>query len=512
MHLAFTKAFIEKMRKKAIEMGDQLMRVLLTSEKNGHSGDYSILKVEVNSFMPESSTDRECHLPVMETGMPKYGDAFGNWPDQTLTEDEPGWRPGRRLQEDSNGLSCANSSNSSHLPLMQTVKSDQPAAVVGSYSTSIPNPAYPPMMQAVKDDKMTSDPGAQVQDQSVSKSGSSNPSYPPHLPLMQTVKSDQPAAVVGSYSTSIPNPAYPPMMQAVKDDKMTLVPGAQVQEQSVSKSGSSNPSYPPLMQAVNGNPSASSVTKHHTTCGDRSYSNPAYPPVSDAVQNSPTAFGGPGNQTREHLSTDNKENPRYPPTIQAVKPNTIFSGSDYQLENHPRTSGESKPAYPDLLHAVRNDTIRNETASSESCRSAEHSFTGDTISPAYPPIRKAVNDEPLPTTSGYNSPNGPGSNPPYPALMTAVQDNIPSSHTASQSEECCAIGNSGNQPYPPLIQAVQSFPLTPSADQQPRGSLSSLSVNNLEYSPDTQTSGSIPMSSTRSDSDSSMLVDDSELF
>ena len=433
------------MRKKAIEMGDQLMRVLLTSKKNGH-GDYSILKVEVNSFMPESSTDCECHLPVMETGVPKCGDAFGNWPDQTLTEDEPGRGPGRRLQEDSNGLSCANSSNSSHLPLMQTVKSDQPAAVVGSCSTIIPNPAYPPMMQAVKDDKMTS------------------------------------------------------------------VPGAQVQEQSVSKSGSSNPSYPPLMQAVNGNPSASSVTKNHTTCGDRSYSNPAYPPVSDAVQNSPSVFGGPGNQTREHLSTDNRENPPYPPTIQAVKPNTIFSGSDYQLENHPRTSGESKTAYPDLLHAVRNDTIQNETASSESCRSAQHSLTGDTISPAYPPIRKAVNDEPLPSTSGYNSPNGPGSNPPYPALMTAVQDNIPSSHTASQSEECCAISNRSNQPYPPLIQAVQSFPPTPSTDQQPRGSLSSLSANNLEYSPDTQTSGSIPMSSKRGDRDSSMLVDDSELF
>ena len=302
------------------------------------------------------------------------------------------------------------------------------------------------------------------------------------------------------------------MMQAVKDDKMTSVPGAHVQEQSFSKSGSSNPSYPPLMQAVNGNPSASSVTKNHTTCGDRSYSNPAYPPVSDAVQNSPTAFGGPGNQITKHLATDNKENPPYPPTIQAVKPNTIFSGSDYQLENPPRTSGESKPAYPDLLHAVRNDTIRNETASSESCRSAEHSLTGDTISPAYPPIRKAVNDEPLPSTSGYNSPNGPGSNPPYPALMTAVQDNIPSSHTASESEECCAISNSSNQPYPPLIQAVQSFPPAPSTDQQPRGSLSSLSVNNLEYSPDTQTSGSIPMSSKRGDRDSSMLVDDSELF
>ena len=160
-------------------MGDQLMRVLLTSKKNGHSGDYSILKVEVNSFMPESSTDCECHLPVMETGVPKCDDAFGNWPDQTLTEDEPGRGPGRRLQEDSNGLSCANSSNSSHLPLMQTVKSDQPAAVVGSCSTSIPNPAYPPMMQAVKDDKMTSVPGAHVQEQSFSQSGSSNPSYPP---------------------------------------------------------------------------------------------------------------------------------------------------------------------------------------------------------------------------------------------------------------------------------------------------------------------------------------------
>ena len=499
------------MRNKAIEMGDQLMRVLLTSKKNGH-GDYSILKVEVNIFMPESSTDCECHLPVMETGVPKCDDAFGNWPDQTLTEDEPGRGPGGRLQEDSNGLSCANSSNSSHLPLMPTVTSDQPAAVVGSYSSSNPNPAYPPMMQAVKDDKMTSVPGAHVQEQSFSKSGSSNPSYPPHLPLMQTVKSEQPAAVVGSYSTSNPNPAYPPMMQAVKDDKMTSVPGAHVQEQSFSKSGSSNPSYPPLMQAVNGNPSASSVTKNHTTCGDRSYSNPAYPPVSDAVQNSPTAFGDPGNQITKHLATDNKENPPYPPTIQAVKPNTIFSGSDYQLENPPRTSGESKPAYPDLLHAVRNDTIRNETASSESCRSAEHSLTGDTISPAYPPIRKAVNDEPLPSTSGYNSPNGPGSNPPYPALMTAVQDNIPSSHTASESEECCAISNRSNQPYPPLIQAVQSFPPAPSTDQQPRGSLSSLSVNNLEYSPDTQTSGSIPMSSKRGDRDSSMLVDDSELF
>ena len=499
------------MRNKAIEMGDQLMRVLLTSKKNGH-GDYSILKVEVNSFMPESSTDCECHLPVMETGVPKCDDAFGNWPDQTLTEDEPGRGPGGRLQEDSNGLSCANSSNSSHLPLTPTVKSDQPAAVVGSYSSSNPNPAYPPMMQAVKDDKMTSVPGAHVQEQSFSKSGSSNPSYPPHLPLMQTVKSEQPAAVVGSYSTSNPNPAYPPMMQAVKDDKMTSVPGAHVQEQSFSKSGSSNPSYPPLMQAVNGNPSASSVTKNHTTCGDRSYSNPAYPPVSDAVQNSPTAFGDPGNQITKHLATDNKENPPYPPTIQAVKPNTIFSGSDYQLENPPRTSGESKPAYPDLLHAVRNDTIRNETASSESCRSAEHSLTGDTISPAYPPIRKAVNDEPLPSTSGYNSPNGPGSNPPYPALMTAVQDNIPSSHTASESEECCATSNRSNQPYPPLIQAVQSFPPAPSTDQQPRGSLSSSSVNNLEYSPDTQTSGSIPMSSKRGDRDSSMLVDDSELF
>ena len=104
-------------------MGDQLMRVLLTSEKNGH-GDYSILKVEVNNFMPY--TDGECRPPVMETGVPKCGDAFGNWPDQTLTEDEPGLGLGlgRHLQEYSNGLSCANSSNSSHLPLMQTVKSN----------------------------------------------------------------------------------------------------------------------------------------------------------------------------------------------------------------------------------------------------------------------------------------------------------------------------------------------------------------------------------------------------
>lgn len=434
------------MRNKAIEMGDQLMRVLLTSEKNGH-GDYSILKVEVNNFMPY--TDCECRPPVMETGVPKCGDAFGNWPDQTLTEDEPGLGLGlgRHLQEYSNGLSSANSSNSSHLPLMQTVKSDQPAPAVGSYSTSNPNPAYPPTMQAVKDDKMTS------------------------------------------------------------------VTGAQVQEQSFSKSGSSNPSYPPLMQAVNGNLSASSETKNHTTCGDRSYSNPAYPPISHAVQDSPTAFGAPASQTREHLSTDNKKNPTYPATINAVKLNTKFSGPDYQLENHPRTSSESSPAYPDLLQAaVRDDTIRNETASSESCRSAEHSLTGDTTNPAYPPIQKAVNDEPLPLTSGYNSPNKTGSNPLYPALMTTVQDNIPSSNKASQSEECCTIGNSSNQPYPPLIQAVQSFPPTPSTDQQPRASLSGLSVNNLEYSTNRQTSGSIPMSSTGSESDFSMLVDDIGLF
>lgn len=204
---------------------------------------------------------------------------------------------------------------------------------------------------------------------------------------------------------------------------------------------------------------------------------------------------------------------RTQPILQQSTQLVKFSGPDYQLENHPRTSSESSPAYPDLLQAaVRDDTIRNETASSETCRSAEHSLTGDTTNPAYPPIQKAVNDEPLPLTSGYNSPNKTGSNPLYPALMTAVQDNIPSSNKASQSEECCAIGNSSNQPYPPLIQAVQSFPPTPSTDQQPRASLSGLSVNNLEYSTNRQTSGSIPMSSTGSESDFSMLVDDIGLF
>ena len=53
LHGAFTQCYLERLRAEAPDLGDQLMRILLTSKESA-SGDYDIEKVEVKKIMPRS--------------------------------------------------------------------------------------------------------------------------------------------------------------------------------------------------------------------------------------------------------------------------------------------------------------------------------------------------------------------------------------------------------------------------------------------------------------------------
>ena len=53
LHGAFTQRYLQRLRAEAPDLGDQLMRILLTSKENA-SGDYDVEKVEVKKTMPRS--------------------------------------------------------------------------------------------------------------------------------------------------------------------------------------------------------------------------------------------------------------------------------------------------------------------------------------------------------------------------------------------------------------------------------------------------------------------------
>ena len=71
LHEAFTQRYVETLKGEAPNLGDQLMRILLTSKESA-SGDYDVEKVEVKKTMPRSLEQIfTCHPPVTETAMPK---------------------------------------------------------------------------------------------------------------------------------------------------------------------------------------------------------------------------------------------------------------------------------------------------------------------------------------------------------------------------------------------------------------------------------------------------------
>ena len=264
LHEAFTQRYVETLRGEAPNLGDQLMRILLTSKESA-SGDYDVEKVEVKKIMPRSLEQSfRCHPPVMETAMPKSPGA----------DEQPVLS--RSCSEDQ-GTSCIvtgqdcpfqenfsprNKDLSSSL-LAQAPSGDHMASAVDFPSQhqeqlgeNMSYPKYPPLPQAVKDGIAEPDIGGHTSQDDSSQpngeqpfeAGQSKAKYPPIREAVRN-QTDEPdtGQPCGEYSRPQSsfrygnNPPSSPFSPASGNDQ-TPTPS--------STTAGSEP-YPPLVQAVN---------------------------------------------------------------------------------------------------------------------------------------------------------------------------------------------------------------------------------------------------------------------
>ena len=167
LHGAFTQRYLERLRAEALDLGDQLMRILLTSKENV-SGDYDVEKVEVKKTMPRSLDESfRCHPPGTETAMPKWPGA-DEQPvlSRSCSEDEGS--SGIGTSEDcpsQEGSSLTNEDLSSSL-LAQAPSGHHMASAVAFPSEhqeqlgeNMSYPKYPSLLEAVTYDIAESDIG-----------------------------------------------------------------------------------------------------------------------------------------------------------------------------------------------------------------------------------------------------------------------------------------------------------------------------------------------------------------
>ena len=255
LHGAFTQRYLQRLRAEAPVLGDQLMRILLTSKENV-SGDYDVEKVEVKKTMPRSLDESfPCHPPGTETAMPKWPRA-DEQPvlSRSCSEDE-GTSDIVSSEDCSSqeGSSLTNEDLSSSL-LAQAPSGDHMASAVAFPSQhqeqlgeNMSYPKYPPLLQAVNYGIAEPDIGGHT-----SQGGQSTAKYPPILQAVRNETEDPDSSQPNreqSFEAEQSKAKYPPLLLAVRNETEGPDSSQPSGEQSF-EAGQGKAKYLPIFEAV----------------------------------------------------------------------------------------------------------------------------------------------------------------------------------------------------------------------------------------------------------------------
>ncbi|XP_015774992.1 PREDICTED: uncharacterized protein LOC107353184 [Acropora digitifera] len=224
LHGAFTQRYLERLRAEALDLGDQLMRILLTSKENV-SGDYYVEKVEVKKTMPRSLDESfRYHPPGTETAMPKWPGAdeqpflYGSCSEDEgssgieISEDCPSQEGSSLTFEDLSSSLLAQAPSGHHMASAVAFPSQQQEQLGENMSY----PKYPPLLQAVKYGIAEPDIGGHT-----SQDGQSTAKYPPILQAVRNETegpdSSQPTREQ-SCEAEQSKAKYPPILLAVRNE------------------------------------------------------------------------------------------------------------------------------------------------------------------------------------------------------------------------------------------------------------------------------------------------------
>ena len=255
LHGAFTQRYLERLRAEALDLGDQLMRILLTSKENV-SGDYEVEKVEVKKTMPRSlEQSLPCHPPVTETAMPKSPGA-DEQPvlARSCSEDRgtscivtgqdcPSQEGSSLTDEDLSSSLLAQAPSGHHMASAVAFPSQHQEQL----GENISYPKYPPLLQAVKYGIAEPDIGAPT-----SQDGQSTAKYPPILQAVRNETEDpdssQPSAEQ-SFEAGQGKAKYPPLFEAARSETEEPDSSQPSGEQSF-EAGQGKAKYPLIFEAV----------------------------------------------------------------------------------------------------------------------------------------------------------------------------------------------------------------------------------------------------------------------
>ena len=434
LHEAFTQRYVETLRGEAPNLGDQLMRILLTSKESA-SGDYDVEKVEVKKTMP-SSLDHSfpCHPPVTETAMPKSPGA----------DEQPVLA--RSCSED-RGTSC--------------IVTGQDCLFQESFSLRNKDLSSSLLAQPPSGDHRASAMAFPSQHQ---EQLAENMSYPEYPPLLQAVKYDTEEPDIGAHISQDgqSKAKYPPILQAVRNEVTEGPDSSQPNGEESCEAGQRKVKYPPIFEAARNETEEpdSSQQNGEQSCEAGQWK-AKYPPIFEAARNE-TKEPDSSQPNGEQSCEAGQRKVRYPPILQAVRNETEEPDSSQPNGEQSCEGGQGKAKYPSIFEAVRSET--EEPDSSQ--QNGEQPFEAGQSKAKYPPLCDAARDEteepdtgqPCGEHSRLQSSFRYSNNPPYSSLSPASgndQTPTPSSTTA------------GSEPYPPLVQAVNDQQVTRATGQLP---------------------------------------------
>ena len=388
LHEAFTQRYVETLRGEAPNLGDQLMRILLTSKESA-CGDYDVEKVEVKKIMSFSLEENlSCHPPVMETAMPKSSGA----------DEQPVLS--RSCSEDQ-GTSC--------------IVTGQDCPFQENFSPRNKDLSSSLLAQPPSGDHMASAVAFPSQHQ---EQLDENTSYPKYPPVLQAVKYGTEEPDIGGHTSQDgqSKAKYPPILQAVRNEREGPDSRQPNGEESC-EAGQGKAKYPPIFEAARSETEEpdSSQPNGEQSCeaGQRKV---RYPPILQAVRNEteePDSSQPNGEQSFEA----GQGKAKYPPIFDAARNETEEPDSSQQNGEQPFEAGQSKAKYPPLCEAARDETEEPDTG--QPC--GEHSRPQSSFrygnNPPSSPFSPASGNVQTPTPSTTTS----GSEP-YPPLVQAVND------------------------------------------------------------------------------------------
>ena len=411
------------------------MRVLLVCRATGQE-EITTEKVDVDRIIPHSVKNDRNNSSLMETDRHQLPNGCGVSYHLIV---------GRQPQEHSISTTGTNSAYISIThAVLETAAPSGHEPVEHSFNDSDSNLAYPSIHQATRENPTTPVTGLLH----ASRAGGNNPKR--HL-TVAAFQSDTTTPVTehqpdGHHSgRGENNAAYPPINQAVCKDSPAQIIG----HHSRSGANANNPAYPTTHQAVR-TASHTQGTGHHSQPGFNTADNPVYPPTLQAVT---------PDTVHHSQSSANGNNQAYPSIHEAVREDPALQDTGQQTESE-FTPGRRKnnPAYPPIHEAVR-EVLLGETGPQPEFEETSSGECGGNLT--NPSILQEVNG-----ASSFNGHQQPedhslgagGNNPPYPSIHQAVKIDSCLSDTSIQSEQQ-SPGASGSTPlYTPVSQAASSTP------------------------------------------------------